>query len=379
MRLNIRNTAISVLCVSILLPIAGHAVEDARGKVDRIVAQTIEPVMQHYGIPGMAVGVLIKGQGYVYDYGVASKAGRPVTRNTLFEIGSVSKTFTATLASYAQIKGKLSFSDSASHYLPSLRGSSLDKVSLLNLGTHTSGGMPLQVPDNITNNDQLMAYLRGWKPSYSPGAYRAYSNPSIGLLGMIAAKSMNEDFIALMQSKLLPALGMKNTYLNVPAAQMRNYAQGYSSTDTPIRMAPGILWSEAYGIKTTAADLLRFVKANMRLLDIDPTWQMAIVNTHTGYYRVDTMTQDLIWEQYPYPVELDALLAGNSPKIVYEANPAAELDPPLPPQDGRSRQTFPQISQRSLCNHQERHWQRTTLDVRANRSDVCRSNDHRRS
>ena len=45
------------------------------------------------------------------------------------------------------------------------------------------------------------------------------------------------------------------------------------------------------------------------------------------------MTQDLVWEQYPNPVELDSLLAGNSAKIIFEANPATELDPPSAPQD----------------------------------------------
>jgi len=45
------------------------------------------------------------------------------------------------------------------------------------------------------------------------------------------------------------------------------------------------------------------------------------------------MTQDLIWEQYQYPVELDQLLTGNSTKILFEANPATELDPPVWPSD----------------------------------------------
>jgi beta-lactamase class C len=126
---------------------------------------------------------------------------------------------------------------------------------------------------------------------------------------------------------------MKNTYLDVPEAQMQNYAQGYTNTDTPIRMAPGVLGSEAYGIKTTANDLLRFVEANMRMLDIDQKLQRAIIDTHTGYYRIDAMTQDLILEQYSYPVELDTLLAGNSAKIIFEANPATKLDPPSQAKD----------------------------------------------
>jgi CubicO group peptidase (beta-lactamase class C family) len=282
----------------------------------------------------MAVGIVIQGQSHVYNYGVASKAtGRPITRNTLFEIGSISKTFTATLATFAQLNGKLSLSDNASKYLPSLRGSAFDKVTLLNLGTHTSGGLPLQVPDSITNTDQLLAYFQSWKPIHAPGTYRTYSNPSIGLLGMIAAKSMTEDFAALMEINLFPKLGMRNTFLNVPKAQMENYAQGYTDTDAPVRMTPGVLAAEAYGIRTTAEDLLRFVEANMRMLDIDRRLQAAIINTHTGYYVVGPMTQDLIWEQYHDPVELDDVLAGNSANVIFEANPATELDPPLPPQD----------------------------------------------
>jgi beta-lactamase class C len=179
-----------------------------------------------------------------------------------------------------------------------------------------------------------MAYLQRWKPTHAPGTYRTYSNLSIGLLGVIAAKSMNGDFVALMEGTLFPGLGMKNTYLHVPKSQTENYAQGYTKTDTPIRMAPGVLAPEAYGIRTTAGDMLRFVEANMRMLDLDEKLQRAITNTHTGYYRIGAMTQDLIWEQYRYPVGLEELLAGNSAKIVLEANPATELDPPLQPQEG---------------------------------------------
>jgi beta-lactamase class C len=71
----------------------------------------------------------------------------------------------------------------------------------------------------------------------------------------------------------------------------------------------------------------------MGMLDIDRKLQAAIMDTHAGYYRIGSMTQDLIWEQYPYPVELEKLLAGNSAKIRLEANPATELRPPSSPRD----------------------------------------------
>ena len=333
-RPNIQSAAIAILCVSLLLPRYNYAADANRANLEKVVAHAIRPVMERYRVPGMAVGIVVKGRNYVYDYGTASKAtGRAVTSNTLFEIGSISKTFTATLAAYAQVNGKLALTDMASKHLPSLRGSAFDLVSLLNLGTHTSGGLPLQVPDDIANNAQLMAYFQSWKPTYPPGTYRIYANTGIGMLGMIAAKSMNEDFVTLMEGKIFPELGMKNTYLNVPKAQTVNYAEGYTATDTPVRMTPGVLASEAYGIRTNVGDLLRFVEANMRMLDLDGKLQRAITDTHTGYYRVGAMIQDLVWEQYQYPVKLQDMLAGNSPKLIFEANPVIPIDPPLQSKD----------------------------------------------
>jgi beta-lactamase class C len=124
-----------------------------------------------------------------------SKAtARPVTGDTLFEVGSVSKTFTATLVAYAQSAGHLSLSDHASKYLPALRGSSFDNISLLNLGTHTSGGLPLQVPDDVKDNEQLMRYFRDWKPAYAPGSFRTYTNPSIHVRFGSKAPSCGDHF-----------------------------------------------------------------------------------------------------------------------------------------------------------------------------------------
>jgi len=335
----IKRTFHVTKCLMILLlflarPVASAGDKDAKTDIEKNVAPAIHRLMEEYKIPGMAVGIIRNGQSYVFNYGVASKdTGEPVDGDTLFEIGSVSKTFTATLASYAQATGQLSLTDSVSKYLPSLHGSNFDRISLLNLGTHTTGGLPLQVPDDVTNSDQLMQYFRRWKPTYPPGTYRTYSNLSIGLLGVITATSMKADFAALMEGKLIPALGLNNTYINVPASKMDQYAQGYTDADAPIRMAPGLLGAEAYGVRTTASDLLRFVGANMNLVDVGENWRRAIATTHTGYYRIGVMTQDLIWEQYSYPAALKDLLFGNSGELSYKANPAIALQPPSSPQE----------------------------------------------
>jgi beta-lactamase class C len=261
----------------------------------------------------------------------STETRKPITTDTMFEVGSVTKTFTATLASWAQVNNQLSLSDTVNKYLPAFRSTRFGNVTLLNLGTYTSGDLPLQLPNDVRNEDQLTQYLKAWRPAHSPGTYRSYSNPSIGMLGVIAAKSMGQDFTVLIEQRLFPALGMTNSFINVPAARMSDYAQGYTSGGMPIRMSTGVLSFEAYGIKSTAADLIRFVEANMNLISLGAKLQRAITDTHTGYFQAGPMTQDLVWEQYPYPVELKTLLEGNSSTMIFNSNPVTEMKPPQAP------------------------------------------------
>jgi CubicO group peptidase (beta-lactamase class C family) len=327
-------TAAVFLAVACIAPFTSSTHVAATAASEASVAQVVEPLMKRYGIPGMAVGIVVDGREYIYDFGVASMGTRqPVDVDTLFEIGSVTKTFTAALASYAEITGKLSLADDASAYLPELRGSGFDRVTLLELGTHTSGGLPLQLPDEVKSDADAMRYFEHWVPLHEPGTSRTYSNPSIMLLGLIAAKSMGGDFSALVQRTIFAPLGLKHTYLDVPAQAMEHYAQGYTSSDQPIRLTRGPLAAEAYGVRTTAGDLLRFLEANIDATAAGGTLARALAASHTGYFRIGAMTQALMWEQYACPAALDTLLAGNSDRMLFDANPAARIEPPISPGD----------------------------------------------
>ncbi|RON48953.1 class C beta-lactamase [Pseudomonas frederiksbergensis] len=307
----------------------------AQGQTDQqiqsVVDAAIRPVLQSQGVAGMAVAITVDGKPHYFNYGVASKeSAQAVTENTLFEIGSVSKTFTATLGGYANAIGKLPLSDKASSVLPALHGSAFDNISVLQLGTYTAGGLPLQFPDEADHADKMLGYFKQWKPVYPAGTHRQYSNPSIGLFGYLAAHNLGMPFDEAMEKTLLPKLGLKHTFLRVPQDQMSIYAQGYDKNDKPVRVDPGALASEAYGVKTSAADMIRFVQANLKPASLEKPLQQAIATTHTGYYTVGDMTQGLGWERYSYPISLEKLLGGNSTPMAMQAHKVQWLNPPQP-------------------------------------------------
>nr|NYU04926.1 beta-lactamase [Pseudomonas sp. SbOxS1] len=323
--LNPRRLKILAVCAAMLA--AGPAL--AQDSLESIVGDAVRPVMQTQGIAGMAVAVTLNGKQQYFNYGVASKeTGSPVTQDTLFEIGSVSKTYTATLLAYAQATGKLALTDNASAVLPALRGSAFDHISVLQLATYSAGGLPLQFPAEADSPEKMLGYFQQWKPVYAVGSHRLYSNPSIGLSGYLAAHSMGQPFDDAMANTLLPKLGLKHTWLKVPQEQMTRYAQGYDKADKPVRVGPGALDAEAYGVKTSAADLIGFVQASLQPASLDKPLQQAIALTHTGYYSVGDMTQGLGWEMYRYPVTLDRLLAGNSTEMAMQAHQVQWLNPP---------------------------------------------------
>lgn len=293
--------------------------------------KVIEPLMTQWQVPGMAVAVSVNGKAQFYNYGVASKTSKqPVTQRTLFEIGSLSKTFTATLAQYAADEGKLNFTDPASRYLPALSGSAFDRVTLLQLATHTAG-TPLFVPDDVTTTPQLIAWYKAWQPPSPPGTTRVYSNLGIGLLGMITAHALNQPFSSAMENQMLPALGLHHSFITVPPVAMPDYAQGYNKEDKPVRVTPGPLDAESYGLKSSSGDLIRYLEINLGQHLTNGPWREAVQKTHTGYVRAGEFTQALMWEFYPLPVDEATLLAGNDSARIMKGVAAQSVTNPQAP------------------------------------------------
>ena len=252
-----------------------------------------------------------------------------MTPETLFEIGSVSKTFTATLAGYALAQDKMRLDDRASQHWPALQGSRFDSISLLDLATYTAGGFAAAVPrlgaEGPGTDPRLLppvaADLRAGQPAplFQPEhrpvrlSRRAQPGPAVR---------------TAYGQQVFPALGLEQTHLDVPEAALAQYAQGYGKDDRPLRVGPGPLDAEGYGVKTSAADLLRFVDANLHPERLDRPWAQALDATHRGYYKVGDMTQGLGWEAYDWPISLKRLQAGNSTPMALQPHRIARLPAP---------------------------------------------------
>ncbi|MGI3036673.1 class C beta-lactamase [Vibrio diabolicus] len=319
MKLN--NALVAILSLTSFVTFAKTELT-VSSQLKSVVDECAKGLMNEYDIPGLAIAVTIDGKRYFYNYGFADESkGSLVTNDTIFELGSISKTFAATLTGYAQEKGKLNMDDKVKDYIPELENSVLGNTKLVHVATYTAGGLPLQFPSEVTNDAEMMQYYKTWKPEYEAGTKRKYSNPSIGLFGYIGALSMKSDYTEMMETVILPDLGMTNTFVDVPKDKLNNYAFGYSSEGKPVRVNPGILDAQAYGIKSTSLDMLQYIEANMGQAQLNTDIENALERTHTKYFDTDTFTQAVGWEGYDYPVSLSQLLKGNSSDVILNAKP----------------------------------------------------------
>lgn len=296
-------------------------------QVTSLVKAAIEPLMEQQAIPGMSVAVLYKGRAQFVNLGVADLAsGRQVTENTLFELGSVSKTFTGTLAGILIRNGDFRLNDPVQKYWPQLTGEQWRPVRMLHLATYTAGGLPLQLPDEVTDQASLLRFYQEWQPKASPGTLRQYSNASIGLFGSLMVKG---DYEQAMARNVFQPLRLTRTYITVPPSMMLDYAWGYKKGQ-PVRVSPGMLDAEAYGVKSTARDMLTFMQANVdpnRLSSGNTVLRNAIRTAQSRYFKIGSFWQGLGWEIYDLPATADTIISDSDNGVALQPRPATLLNP----------------------------------------------------
>ena len=282
-------------------------ISTSTNNIDQIVRQNISNWMIQDNIPGVAVGIYYQGQNHFYNFGVANKsAQQPITKDTIFEIASLTKPFTATLLGICIQQGKCHLNDPVIKYLPALAKSNnaaISQVTLQDLATHTAS-FPRMVQrfgvkdDQSQNaNDQLMQQLLQWQPKYPIGTHYSYSNIGFGLLGEAVANALGENYDIAIKQYILQPLDMSSTAAIVPVNQLNRYAQGYDAQGNPALHHVSTPWPGSASLRSTSSDLLQYLKANLGVIKIPTQLSAAINLTQQGYFKIKpNFMQGLAWQ-----------------------------------------------------------------------------------
>ncbi|MBO0749251.1 MAG: serine hydrolase [Porphyrobacter sp.] len=221
---------------------------------------------------GIVVGVLgPDGRRFVAG---GTGASAQVSRTTLFEIGSISKVFTALLLADMVNKHEVSLDDPAAKYLPvghHLPERGGRQITLRDLATHTSG-LPRMaddmIPANGTENPfadygeaKLLAFLDRYQLTRDVGSKWEYSNLGFGLLGYLLGRAAHSDYATLLRQRITGPLGMKDTVVALSPAQLARLAPPFDRYMRPAKRWDMDLFAGAGGIRSTAPDMLTFAHA----------------------------------------------------------------------------------------------------------------------
>jgi beta-lactamase class C len=331
MKKSIINTLVFTAFAATPLYISAQTILTPK-QVAAVVNDTIDPLVEEQDIPGMAVAVFYNGKPQFFNYGVADKkTGRPVTENTLFELGSVSKTFTGIAGEYAAQTGIMNLNDPVTKYAPELTGDQWKDVKMLHLATYTAGGLPLQLPDSVIDQTTLWQFYQQWQPQWAPGVMRNYSNASIGLFGALAVKRSQLTFENYMTQHVFHPLKLDHTFITVPEAMQSNYAWGYKDGQ-PVRVTLGMLGEEAYGVKSSSHDMVKFLQANMNPNSLpagNDVLKKAITASQSRYFQAGEMFQGLGWEMYNWPINPQHVVADSGNDIALKPRKVEALVPPV--------------------------------------------------
>jgi D-alanyl-D-alanine carboxypeptidase len=226
-------------------------------------------------IPGAAVAVLRHDTlAYAAGYGVANVAtGARVTTETVFQIASMTKVFTAMAILMLVEEGKVALDDPAVRYLSWLP-TKYSGITVRQLLTHTSGVNPDVRTANI-DEMELVEFKRRLEVrpvSFPPGTNVQYANVGFILLSLIVEEASGERFGEFLHRRIFSPLGMRSTGYRVPEQSDARHARGYELVDGKLVEAPHVFsgWGNS-GIETTVLDLARFATALERRALLRPT------------------------------------------------------------------------------------------------------------
>jgi CubicO group peptidase (beta-lactamase class C family) len=297
-----------------------------------VIGLNVQNIIKKYAdsgnIPGVSVGLIKNSNTEFFNYGVIERDSKLTpNENTVYEIASVSKTFTSILLAILQKEKLLDKDDSVTKYVPELANiPDFKKITLYHLATHTSGlpNLPTkliifnlfallrpssayQELSQFTKSD-LIRFFSKSKLKTEPGTEWHYSNGTVGLLGHIFELVTNSSYDDLVKSKICDALGMTNTGINLLESHKNLMASGHSYFGKKINhwVAPAI--EGAAGLYSTTSDLIKFLETNLGFIDTSISSELKYCHATRFVPKLSYFMKNMMM---PYlGIELDEMALG---------------------------------------------------------------------
>lgn len=263
---------------------------------DEAVRDFIRPYIDKRQAKGIVVGLIEPdGRRRVLTFGEAGEGARPLSASSVFEIGSITKTFTGAVLAEMVRRGKVKLDDPVAKYLPAdVRVPSRNgrQITLVDLATHTSG-LP-RLPTGYVSPDpsnpyahfaaeHLHAFLNRYELEHEPGARFEYSNLGMGLLGYALARAAGADsFQALVTDRVLRPLRMSMTAYRRTAPLAQWMTRGHNQQGAVVPYFDVAVLAGAGGLNSNVNDLMTYLEANIG----EPTSPLehAIRDAHRGHH-----------------------------------------------------------------------------------------------
>ncbi len=287
-------------------------------EIRSIIARDIDPmVAAANGAGGVAVAVRMSGRSSFFNYGFADQGEkRPITSDTLFNVGSVRKVFEAALVAEGVQRGELSLDDPVNKYVTELHGDYIRRITIGQLVTHTSGLLlPSDHPPWPTERYSLSGFydaLNAFTPQHGekPGGQRIYTHAGYVLLQLALERRYGKPIAALIENGITKPLGMQSTLVPERGADgtarmspelLARTVQGFSFAGDPIGRPgnqQGYFDFPGTGqMFSTARDLSLLLAACLDNGSVSPRLWDALQMTQRESFRVDAKGgQAMAWE-----------------------------------------------------------------------------------
>jgi CubicO group peptidase (beta-lactamase class C family) len=241
----------------------------------RELDQRVEAAMASYHVPGVAVGVFFQGREYIRGYGTTNvEHPSAVDGDTLFRIGSVTKTFTGTAIMRLVEKGKLALDAPVRSYLPNLQladESVARRVTVRQLLNHSAGWLGDDYASYGSGNDALAKYVAGmrWLQQLTPlGEILAYNNAAVDLAGRVIELVTNKSYERAIETLVLEPLGLTHSgffterFAGDKIAASHDVKNGHAVVDAASWNFPRSL-DPTGGLISSARDQLRYARFHL--------------------------------------------------------------------------------------------------------------------